>query len=350
MALEIGWMTWVATTGAIVAILAFDLAVGALWPHRVGFKEATVWSIVYIAIAIGFGVWFALVYGMAFGTQYFTGYIIEKSLSVDNVFVFVIIMTTFAVPEEEQHKVLTFGITLALLMRAIFIALGAALISLFSFMFLLFGLLLIYTAVQLFRHRNEDPDIENSAVVGASRRVFPVTDHYVGGKFIARVDNRWAVTPLFIVLMAIGGVDLLFALDSIPAVFGVTEVPYIVFTVNAFALLGLRALFFLVKDLLDRLVYLSIGLSIILGFIGVKLILHWAHQDLSARVPEISTPQSLGVIVLILVVVTVASWLKTRRDPALKAHAGSLRSGSVTPERAESPDSGKPGTDDEVSE
>ncbi|MDN5849372.1 MAG: TerC/Alx family metal homeostasis membrane protein [Nitrococcus sp.] len=331
--LEISWLTWAVTTGVIVAILALDLAVAAAWPHRVGFKEATAWSIAYVGIAVAFGVWLTLGHGAELGTEYFAGYIIEKSLSVDNVFVFVIIMTTFAVPEEQQHKVLTFGIALALIMRAIFIALGAALISVFSFMFLLFGLLLIYTAVQLFRHRNEDPDIENSAVVKVARRVLPVTSSYIDGQLIARLDGRWVATPLFVVLLAIGGVDLLFALDSIPAVFGVTKEPYIVFTANAFALLGLRPLFFLVKGLLDRLVYLSTGLSIILAFIGVKLILHWAHQDLSSSVPEISTPLSLGVIVVVLAVVTVASLLKTRRDPSLKAHAGSLHAGRTTPPR-----------------
>src|SRR4051794_4766410 len=234
-----------------------------------------------------------MAYGGDSGTQYFAGYIVEKSLSVDNLFVFVIIMTTFAVPEEHQHKVLTFGIVLALIMRAIFIALGATLLSLFSFMFLLFGLLLVYTAVQMFRHRNEDPDVEDNAVIRTARRVLPITDDYVGGRIVARVDGRRMLTPLFIVLIAIGSIDLLFALDSIPAVFGVTEEAYIVFAANAFALLGLRALFFLVKGLLDRLVYLSMGLSIILAFIGAKLILHWAHVDLDDRIPEISTPVSL---------------------------------------------------------
>jgi tellurite resistance protein TerC len=229
------------------------------------------------------------------------------------------------VPEEHQHKVLTFGIVLALIMRAIFIALGATLLSLFSFMFLLFGLLLIYTAVQLFRHRDEDPDVEDNAIVRTARRVLPVTEDYVGGKIVTRIDGRRMVTPLFIVLLAIGSIDLLFALDSIPAVFGVTEQAYIVFVANAFALLGLRALFFLVKGLLDRLVYLSTGLSIILAFIGVKLILHWAHVDISPSVPEISTPVSLGVIITVLVVVTVASLIKTKADPAATAHAGSLK-------------------------
>ncbi len=323
--LEITWLTWGATIGLIVALLALDLVLGAVRPHRVGFREATAWSVFYILVAIAFGVWFAMAYGGDFGTQYFAGYIVEKSLSVDNLFVFVIIMTTFAVPEEHQHKVLTFGIILALIMRVIFIALGATLISLFTFMFLLFGILLIYTAIQLFRHRDEDPDVEDNAVVRTARRVLPLTDEYVGGKIFTRVDGRRMVTPLLVVLLAIGSIDLLFALDSIPAVFGVTQEPFIVFVANAFALLGLRALYFLVKGLLDRLVYLSTGLAIILAFIGIKLILHWAHEDISTAVPEISTPVSLGVIVVVLVVVTVASLVKTRNDPTATAHAGSLR-------------------------
>jgi tellurite resistance protein TerC len=295
----------------------------------VGFREATAWSVFYIAVAIGFGVWFTLAYGGDFGTQYFTGYLVEKSLSVDNLFVFVLIMTTFAVPEEHQHKVLTFGIVLALIMRAIFIALGAALLSAFSVVFLLFGLLLIFTAVQLFRHRDEDPDVEDNAVVKGARRLLPMTDDYVGGKLATRIDGRRRFTPLFLVLIAIGSIDLLFALDSIPAVFGVTSEAFIVFTANAFALLGLRALFFLVKGLLDRLVYLSTGLSVILAFIGVKLVLHWAHEDLSHAVPEIGIGLSLAVIVLVLVVTTVASLLKIRKDPDTKAHAGSVRARSV---------------------
>ncbi len=262
--LEISLLTWGVTIGVIVALLAVDLILAAVRPHRVGFREATAWSVFYIAVAIGFGVWFMATYGSDFGTQYFAGYIVEKSLSVDNLFVFVIIMATFAVPEEHQHKVLTFGIILALIMRAIFIAIGATLISMFSFMFLIFGALLIYTAIQLFRHRNEDPDVENNVMIRATRRFVPITNEYDGGKLFTHREGRRMATPLLAVLIAIGSVDLLFALDSIPAVFGVTSEPYIVFTANAFALLGLRALFFLVKGLLDRLVYLSTGLAIIL--------------------------------------------------------------------------------------
>ncbi|MCZ0730007.1 TerC family protein [Mycolicibacterium iranicum] len=323
--LEISPLVWGVTIGVIIALLAVDLILAALRPHKVGFREATAWSVFYILVAIGFGVWFAMTYGGDFGTQYFAGYIVEKSLSVDNLFVFVIIMTTFAVPEEHQHKVLTFGIILALIMRAIFIALGATLISMFSFMFLIFGGLLIYTAIQLFRHRNEDPDVENNIMIRATRKLVPISDEYDGGKLMTRREGRKIATPLLAVLIAIGSVDLLFALDSIPAVFGVTSEPYIVFTANAFALLGLRALFFLVKGLLDRLVYLSTGLSIILAFIGVKLILHWAHVDINPSIPEISTYVSLSVIIGILTIVTVASLIKTRKDPSAKAHPGSLR-------------------------
>jgi tellurite resistance protein TerC len=208
---------------------------------------------------------------------------------------------------------------------AIFILVGATLLSMFSFMFLIFGILLIYTAIQLFRHRDEDPDVENNVVIKATRRLLPVTDDYDGGKLLTRRDGQRMVTPLLAVLIAIGCVDLLFALDSIPAVFGVTSEPYIVFAANAFALLGLRALFFLVKGLLDRLVYLSTGLAIILAFIGAKLVLHWGHVDIDPRIPEINTYLSLVVIVAVLAVVTVASLAKTHRDPSVKAHPGSLR-------------------------
>ncbi|MDY7083724.1 MAG: TerC family protein [Actinomycetota bacterium] len=323
--LEVTALGWTLTIGVIVALLALDLTLGVFRPHAVGFREAAAWSVFYIAVAVVFGIVFGQVAGWDFGAQYFAGYIVEKSLSVDNLFVFVIIMTTFAVPEKYQQEVLTFGIIIALVLRVVFIALGATLLNAFSFMFLLFGLLLIFTAVQLFRHRDEDPDIEDNALVKASKRFLPVTDDYIGGKMITRVDGRRVVTPMFIVLIAIGSSDLLFALDSIPAVFGVTNEAFIVFAANAFALLGLRALFFLVKGLLDRLVYLSAGLSVILAFIGVKLILHWLHEDITKSAPEIPTMLSLVVIVGVLAITTVASLLKSRRDPELKAHAGSLR-------------------------
>ena len=333
--LEVTALGWTLTIGVIVALLALDLTLGVLRPHTVGFREAAAWSVFYIAVAVAFGVVFGTVAGWDFGAQYFAGYIVEKSLSVDNLFVFVIIMSTFAVPEKYQQEVLTFGIIIALIFRVVFIALGATLLSLFSFMFLIFGLLLIFTAVQLFRHRAEDPDIDDNALVKLSKRVLPVSDDYIGGKMIARVDGRKVVTPMLIVLIAIGSSDLLFALDSIPAVFGVTDEAYIVFIANAFALLGLRALFFLVKGLLDRLVYLSTGLAVILAFIGAKLVLHWLHTDINDSVPEIPTSLSLVVIVVVLTITTVASLAKVRKDPDAKAHAGSIRARATTGSRAD---------------
>jgi tellurite resistance protein TerC len=322
---------WAATVGLVVALLALDLAVGALRPHAVGFGEATAWSLFYVTVALAFGLVLGWVAGWGFGVQYFAGYLVEKSLSVDNLFVFVVIMTTFAVPERHQQKALTFGIVLALAMRAVFIAVGAALLELFSFMFLVFGLLLVGTAVQLYCHRDEDPEVEDNPLVRATRRVLPTTTEYDEGRLVTRVDGRRVVTPLFVVLVAIGSTDLLFALDSIPAVFGVTEEPYLVFAANAFALLGLRALFFLVQGLLDRLVYLSTGLAVVLAFIGVKLVLHWGHT-LSDAVPEVPTLPSLGVIAVILAVTTAASLARTRRDPAARAHAGSVRAHGRRPE------------------
>ncbi|MGE5635914.1 MAG: TerC/Alx family metal homeostasis membrane protein, partial [Nocardioidaceae bacterium] len=266
--LDVSAVAWLATIGSIAALLAIDLLLSGRRPHAVELREAAAWSTFYVAVAIGFGVLFGVLAGWELGAQYFAGYVVEKSLSVDNLFVFVIIMSTFAVPAEHQQRVLTFGIVAALLFRALFIALGAALLAAFSFMFLVFGLILIGTAVQLFRHRDVDPSVEDNAVVALARRTLPFSSSYDGGRLVTRIDGRRVLTPLFLVLVAIGTTDILFALDSIPAVFGVTEEPYIVFTANAFALLGLRALFFLVSGLLDRLVYLSTGLSLILAFIG----------------------------------------------------------------------------------
>jgi tellurite resistance protein TerC len=318
---DVTTLGWTLTIAVIVGLLALDLVLGTLRPHAVGFKEATAWSVFYIAVAVAFGFVLAGQHGWEYDTEYFAGYIVEKSLSIDNLFVFVIIMSTFAVPREHQHKVLTFGIIVALILRAIFIAIGATLLSLFSFMFLIFGLLLIWTAVQLYRHRDEDPDMNDNILVRTTRRLLPVSDAYVGGKLLARVDGRRVVTPLLVVLITIGGTDILFALDSIPAVFGVTEQPYIVFVANAFALLGLRALYFLVTGLLDRLVYLSTGLAVVLAFIGLKLILHWGH-GINPQIPEIATPVSLAVIIGVLTITTIASVVTSRNDPTQRAHAG----------------------------
>jgi tellurite resistance protein TerC len=313
---------WLVLLGVVVVLLAVDLLVATLRPHAVGLREATVWSVSFVAVAIGFGFLLAALEGWGYAGQYFAGYIVEKSLSIDNLFVFVIIMSTFAVPREHQQRVLIFGIIASLCLRAAFIAVGAALLSALSFMFLIFGLVLVWTAVRLFTHRDADPDVADGGLVRAARRLFPVTDTYDGGRLLTRVGGRRAVTPLFIVFIAIGGTDMLFALDSIPAVFGVTSEAYIVFAANAFALLGLRALYFLVTGLLGRLVYLSAGLAAILVFIGAKLILHWAHGQWHA-VPEISTALSLAVIAGVLAVTTVASLARTR--------ARAMRNGARSP-------------------
>jgi len=321
--LDIPMQVWAITLGAIVLLFTIDLVISGRNPHAVGFKEAGAWSVFYISVAIVFGLVFARWAGSPYGAEYFAGYIVEKTLSIDNLFVFVIIMSAFAVPAEHRHKLLTLGIALALVLRAIFIAIGATLLAYFSFMFLIFGAILIFTGIKLYQHRDQDPDIEDNALVRATKKRVPVTEDYREGHFFIREDGLRKATPLFIAFVAIASTDILFALDSIPAVYGVTDEPFIVFAANAFALLGLRALFFLVDGLLDRLIYLSTGLSLILVFIGVKLTLHWAH-GIWPGVPEISIAFSLVVIVVVLTVTTVASIIAVRHDPSKRAHAGSF--------------------------
>jgi tellurite resistance protein TerC len=321
--LEASPLAWALTLGAIVALFGLDLVASTRRPRAVGLRGAGGWSAFYIGVALLFGMVLGIAGGWSAAGQYFAGYTVEKSLSVDNLFVFVIIVASFAVPAGRQRQVLTQGIALALVLRAIFIALGAALIDSFSFMFLVFGVILLVTAVQLFRHRAEDPRIDDNLLVAGLRRVFPIARQYQDGKLIARVQGRRVLTPLLLVLVAIGSTDLVFAFDSIPAVFGLTRSPYIVFCANAFALLGLRALFFLVTGTLDRLVYLSTGLSLILALIAVKLILHYAHT-LDGSVPEITTVASLAAIAAILAVTVLASVVASRRDPARRAHAGAI--------------------------
>ena len=317
-------LAWALTLGAVIVLLGLDVVVSARRSGPIGFGQAVGWSLFYIAVAVGFGVVLGTVAGWDLGTQYFAGYVVEKSLSIDNLFVFVIIVTTFAVPAEQQSRALTIGIAMALILRAMFIALGAALLDAFSFTFVIFGLILLATAVQLLRHHDEDPSIEDNPLVRTASRMLPVADSYDGGRLLTRIGGRRRVTPMLLVLVAIATTDVLFALDSIPAVFGVTQHAYIVFCANAFALLGLRALFFLVSGLLDRLIYLSIGLAVVLALIGVKLVLHFVHLHLHA-VPEISTGVSLGAIVVVLVSTAVASLVASRARPDRRAHAGSLR-------------------------
>lgn len=334
---------WAATLALIGALLLLDLFALSGRERALSFREALRWSLIYVAIALLFGVVLGALAGSSIGVQYFTGYLVERSLSVDNLFVFLIIIGAFAVPAAQQPKAITIGIILALALRAGLIAVGAALLSLFAFTFLIFGLALIATAVQLFRHRDEDPDVSENPLVGAARRMLPITSGYEGGRLVARSDGRRALTPLFLATLAIGSADVLFAFDSVPAVFGVTHHAYIVFAANAFALLGLRPLFFLLSGLLDRLVFMSTGLAAILAFIGVKLVLEFAHtQDES--IPQIGTAASLAVVIVLLAITVLASVIAARRDPSAHAHAGSLREhsaqpGSAAPEMRPTPDS-----------
>lgn len=325
---------WLVTVGAILVLVVMDFLTVSRKPHEVSFREAALWSIFYIAVAVAFGVFIWVWQGSDFGTQYFAAYLVEKSLSVDNLFVFVIILAQFAVPSIYHQRVLLVGVVLALILRAIFIAVGAAALAAFSFTFVIFGAILIWTGIQLFRHRDADPEPKDNFVVRTVRRWYPVTPDYHDTKLFVKIDGRRMATPLMLVMVAIASTDLLFALDSIPATFGVTQEPYLVFTANAAALLGLRALYFLLKGLLSKLIYLSMGLAIILVFIGFKLILTFAHE-VNNDIPKIPTVFSLGVIAAILVIAAVASWIKVRKDPSATAHAGTIT--APKPQDGESP-------------
>ncbi|NLE81283.1 MAG: TerC family protein [Rhodococcus sp.] len=323
-------MVWGITCLVILGLFVFDFFAHVRTPHAPTLRESAFWSAVYITIAIIFGFFVMWMWGSGYGGEYFAGYVTEKALSVDNLFVFVIIMSTFAVPREYQQKVLLIGIVMALVMRGGFIAMGAAAINAYSWVFYIFGAFLLYTAYTLIRDHGSEKDAEeerDSKIVTFVKKVLPTTDTYDGDKLVTKVDGKRVFTPLFLALVVIGFTDVLFALDSIPAIYGLTKEPYLVFTANAFALMGLRQLFFLIGGLLDRLVYLSYGLSIILGFIGVKLVLHALHENTlgfinggeHVSVPEISTVFSLCVIIGVLVITTVASLLKSRKDDRVSA-------------------------------
>jgi tellurite resistance protein TerC len=324
--MDVTLLTWALVVGAIIALIVVDLLTVSSKPHDVMFKEAAIWSIFYIGIAIGFGVWVWQTAGSQYGTEYFAAYLVEKSLSVDNLFVFIIILAQFAVPSIYHQRVLMFGVILALVLRAIFIAVGAAALAAFSFTFVIFGAILIWTGVGLFKHWDEDPSPEDNFLVRSIRKRIAMTDEYDGSKIFTRLNGKRIATPMFLVMIAIASTDLLFALDSIPATFGVTQEPFLVFAANAFALLGLRALYFLLKGLLDKLVYLSLGLSVILMFIGVKLIMTYLHETWT-EIPKIPTLVSLAVIAAILIISTVASLIKVKKDPTAHAHAGRVTEG-----------------------
>ncbi|MGH3757735.1 TerC family protein [Actinophytocola sp.] len=308
-------VVWWLTIAGIAGLLLFDFAAHVRKAHVPSLREAALWSTVYVGIAIVFGVGVFVFGGSTMGTEYFAGYVTEKALSVDNLFVFLIIMSSFKVPRADQQKVLLFGIVFSLIARTGFILLGAALINLFAWVFYIFGVILLVTAGNLLKPEGEDSHEADNIVVRLARKLFHTTDTYDSDRLFTIENGRRAMTPMLLVMVAIGGTDILFALDSIPAIFGLTQNVYLVFTATAFSLLGLRQLYFLIDGLLNRLIYLAYGLAVILGFIGVKLILHALHENnvpfinngQPVEVVEISTELSLSVIIGVLLVTVVAS-------------------------------------------
>jgi tellurite resistance protein TerC len=311
---------WVATVIAIVGLLLFDFLFHVRKAHVPTLAEAARWSGIYVGLAILFGLGVWILGGNEAGTEYFAGYVTEKALSVDNLFVFLVIMGSFKVPRADQQKVLLFGITFALVARTGFIIIGAALIGAFTAVFYLFGLILLVTAGNLLREESSEERSADNVMVRLARRFLHTSDQYDGDRLFTHIDGRRVMTPMLLVMTAIGGTDLLFALDSVPAIFGLTESVYVVFTATAFSLLGLRQLYFLIDGLLDRLIYLSYGLAAVLGFIGIKLFLHALHKNnipfinngQPVNVTEITTGASLAIILGVLVVTVLASILSDR--------------------------------------
>lgn len=332
LTMDVPTWVWAATIAGIAALLLFDFFFHVRKAHVPTLKEAATWSALYVGIAVLFGVGVLVFGGSQAGGEYFAGYVTEKALSVDNLFVFLIIMASFRVPREDQQKVLLFGIVFALIARTGFIFLGAALINSFAWVFYLFGLILLLTAGNMLKPDGEESHSADNFIIRLAKKVFHTTEHYDGDKLFTLVDGKRAMTPMLLVMVAIGGTDILFALDSIPAIFGLTQDVFIVFTATAFSLLGLRQLYFLIDGLLDRLIYLSYGLAAILGFIGVKLMLHALHENNvpfindgePVSVVEISTAVSLSVIIGVLVVTVIAS-LVSRKGKAQTAIANARR-------------------------
>ncbi|WP_457966000.1 TerC family protein [Arthrobacter sp. D1-29] len=318
--MDVPSMAWVLTNAGIIALLVFDFVFHVRRAHVPTLAEAAIWSSFYVGIAILFGLGILSFGGPPAGGEYFAGFITEKALSVDNLFVFLVIMSSFKVPREDQQKVLLFGIVFALIARTVFIFLGAALINTFAWVFYLFGLILLITAGSMLKPEDREERSADNFMIRIARRLFHTTDYYDGDKIFTLHDGKWALTPMLLVMVAIAGTDILFAVDSIPAIFGLTQDVFIVFTANAFALLGLRQLYFLIDGLLNRLIFLSYGLALILGFIGVKLMLHALHENNlpfindgePVPVIEIGTGASLTVIVSVLTITVLASLLNPR--------------------------------------
>lgn len=327
--MDVHALGWIALGAIIVTMITIDIVGHVSTPHEPTMKEAASWSVGYIAMAIVFGgiVW--AIWGHVYGQEYFAGYITEKALSIDNLFVFVIIISAFRVPRKYQQEVLLAGIVIALVLRLAFILVGAFVIENFSWIFYFFGAWLLWTAISQAREGVEEPEAHENeqyrptGLVKLVSRVVPMTDGFVGGKLIHRHGRRTMITPMLLCIIAIGTADVMFAVDSIPAIYSLTEEPYLVFAANAFSLLGLRQLYFLIDGLLDRLIYLHYGLAAILGFIGLKLINHALHENEVpfinggehwALVPEPSIQVSLGFIVVTIVVTVIASVLRSRAD------------------------------------
>lgn len=332
-------LIWSLTILGLLALLAIDFTTHVRRAHVPTIREAAIWSGIFVGVALAFGGGVWLLGGAELGKEYFAGYVTEKALSVDNLFLFLVILTAFAVPRANQQKVLMFGVVFSLIARTGLILAGAALVNSFSWVFYIFGAILMVTAASMARGHGNDDDATaaDNVMVRLARRFVHSTDYYDGDAMTTIHDGRRAMTPMLLVMVAIAGTDVLFAVDSIPAIFGLTQNAYIVFTATAFSLLGLRQLFFLLDGLLDRLVHLSIGLSVILGFIGVKLILHALHENRipfinggqPLHVPEISTNVSLLVILGVLAVTVVTSLLSTRRAGRRAADNGSDDRGSA---------------------
>ena len=306
---------WAVSIGLVLALLTLDFVLTRR-PHEVSMKEALGWSAFYVALPLFFGAWLWWQHGSERSIEYLTGYLVEKSLSVDNLFVFMLLLAAFAVPEVLKQRVLLYGIVGALLLRAAFIAVGAAAISRFDFAFLVFGAILVLTAVKILKDavtgHDHAVDADGLRSVRFLRRFFPVADRYDGPRLLSKIDGRRALTPLALVVVAVLATDVVFAVDSVPAVYGITSDPYLVFVTNAFALLGLRALYFVLDGAMSRLVHLGYGLAAILAFIGAKLVVHWAHLRWES-VPDVPTLASLGVIVGILAVSVVTRLVATER-------------------------------------
>jgi tellurite resistance protein TerC len=320
----------IATFVGLTALLLADLAFVARRPHEPSVKESALWVSFYVALALIFGLVLLVVANRTSATEFYAGWLTEYSLSVDNLFVFVIIMARFRVPRHLQQHALMVGILIALVLRGMFILAGATLIERFTWLFYFFGAFLIYTAINLVRSRGEDEDYEENAFIRRMRSVLPISSEFQGSRMRVVENGRKIWTPLIVVFLALGTTDLIFALDSIPAIFGLTREPFIVFTANVFALMGLRQLYFLLGGLLERLVYLSLGLAVILGFIGVKLVMEALHENSLpfvnggehiTAVPGIPIWLSLTIILGVLIVATVASLVKTRGGTTPAAEA-----------------------------